>query len=140
MVQRIMTKSGLQDIAEELAVVRIGQAHQAGSDSLLTGQVYFKMKEKIFNGTIEEDKYRSQVWGLNAQMPLTGGGPGGRDFNTPNMNGATFYNQNGKPSTPQTGNIGMASGSSHTPVPSHGMMGNMTPGGFGNFQYQKAMS
>merc|ERR1712029_423633 len=79
-----MTKSGLQDIAEELAVARIGQAHQAGSDSLLTGQVYFKMKEKIFNGTIEEDKYRLQVWGLNAQMP-TGGGPNIRDFSTPNM-------------------------------------------------------
>lgn len=140
MVQRIMTKSGLQDIAEELAVARIGQAHQAGSDSLLTGQVYFKMKEKIFNGTIEEDKYRSQVWGLNAQMPATGGGPGNRDFSTPNMNGATFYNQNGTPTTPQTGNIGMAGGPSHTPVPSHGMMGTMTPGGFGNFQYQKAMS
>jgi CCR4-NOT transcription complex subunit 7/8 len=135
MVQRIMTKSGLQDIAEELAVARIGHAHQAGSDSLLTGQVYFKMKEKIFNGTIDEDRYRSQVWGLNAQMP-PGSGPGGsRDFNTPNMNGATFYN-NGAPSTPQTGNIGMA-GASHTPVPSQGVL---TPGGFGNFQYQKGMS
>ncbi|KIX97963.1 uncharacterized protein Z520_06041 [Fonsecaea multimorphosa CBS 102226] len=157
MVQRIMTKSGLQDIAEELAVARIGQAHQAGSDSLLTGQVYFKMKEKIFNGTIEEEKYRSQVWGLNAQMPTGGNATGGggapgatRDFNTPNMNGATFYNQNGTPTTPQTGNIGLAGGqggggpSSHTPVPAHtggaGMMGSMTPGGFGNFQYQKAMS
>lgn len=137
MVQRIMTKSGLQDIAEELAVARIGQAHQAGSDSLLTGQVYFKMKERIFNGTIEEDRYRSQVWGLNAQMP-TAGGPVNRDFNTPNMNGATFYNQNGTPTTPQTGNIGMAGGPSHTPIPSN--MGNMTPGAFGNFQYQKAMS
>ena len=137
MVQRIMTKSGLQDIAEELAVARIGQAHQAGSDSLLTGQVYFKMKERIFNGTIEEDKYRLQVWGLNAQMP-TGGGPNIRDFNTPNMNGATFYNQNGTPSTPQTGNIGMA-GASHTPVP-HGMMGSITPGGFGNFSYSKTIS
>jgi CCR4-NOT transcription complex subunit 7/8 len=137
MVQRIMTKSGLQDIAEELAVARIGQAHQAGSDSLLTGQVYFKMKEKIFNGTIEEDKYRLQVWGLNAQMPL-GAGPNVRDFSTPNMNGATFYNQNGTPSTPQTGNIGMA-GASHTPVP-HGMMGSITPGGFGNFSYSKTIS
>src|SRR5262249_24849369 len=123
---------------------RIGQAHQAGSDSLLTGQVYFKMREKIFNGTIEEDKYRSQVWGLNAQMPTAGAGPSNRDFSTPNMNGATFYNQNGTPTTPQPGNIGMtggmAGGPSHTPVPSQGMMGKMTPGGFGNFQYQKAMS
>ena len=152
MVNRMAVKSGLQDIAEELAVPRTGQAHQAGSDSLLTGQVYFKMKEKIFNGTIEEDIYRGQVWGLNAQMPTNAAGPGGqgaaRDFNTPNMNGATFYNQNGTPTTPQTGNISMAADAqggggpaSHTPVPAHtGGMGAMTPGGFGNFQYQKAMS
>ncbi|OCT54933.1 CCR4-NOT transcription complex subunit 7 [Cladophialophora carrionii] len=147
MVQRTMTKSGLQDIAEELGVARIGQAHQAGSDSLLTGQVYFKMREKIFSGTIEEEKYRSQVWGLNAQMPVTATGAGGqgssRDFSTPHMNGATFYNQNGTPTTPQTGNIGMSGGqggggpSSHTPVPSQNLMGAMTPGGFGNFQYQR---
>ena len=151
MVQRMTTKSGLQDIAEELAVARVGQAHQAGSDSLLTGQVYFKMREKIFNGMIEEDKYRSQVWGLNAQIPTNAPGAVGqataRDFNTPNMNGATFYNQNGTPSTPQTGNVSLAAGTqggggpaSHTPVPSHNNMGTMTPGGFGNFQYQKAMS
>jgi CCR4-NOT transcription complex subunit 7/8 len=145
MVQRVMTKSGLQDIAEELAVARVGQAHQAGSDSLLTGQVYFKMKEKIFNGVIEEDKYRSQVWGLNAQVPTNVAG-GARDFNTPNMNGATFYN-NGTPSTPQTGNINMAAGvqgsggpSAHTPAPSYNPMGSMTPGAFGNFHYPKAAS
>lgn len=141
-LSKIMTKSGLQDIAEELAVNRIGQAHQAGSDSLLTGQVYFKMREKIFNGTIDEERYCGQVWGLNAQMPSTGAN--NRDLNTPNMNGATFYNQNGTPSTPQTSNIGMASGSgqSNTPGPpqsSHGL-GSLTPGGFGSFQYGKAMS
>jgi CCR4-NOT transcription complex subunit 7/8 len=139
-VQRIMSKSGLQDIADELAVTRMGQAHQAGSDSLLTGQIYFKMKEKIFGGIVEEDKYTGQVWGLNAQMPTSTGAPGtSRDFSTPNMNGATFYNQNGTPSTPQTGNAGMAGSgtTTHTPVPS----AHVTPGGFGNFQYQKtAMS
>ena len=137
---KLFTKGGLQDIAEELQVARIGQAHQAGSDSLLTGQVYFKMKEKIFSGTIDEDRYKGQVWGLNAQMP-TGGG--NRDLSTPNMNGATFYNQNGAPSTPQTSNIGMATGQSQTPVPpgsSHNMFGTVTPGGFGAFQYKAAMS
>jgi CCR4-NOT transcription complex subunit 7/8 len=141
---KLFSKGGLQDIAEELAVARIGQAHQAGSDSLLTGQVYFKMEEKIFNGTIDEARYRGQVWGLNAQMPLSG--PGNRDLSTPNMNGATFYNQNGTiaPSTPQTGNAGIAQGGSGTPVPpqsSHGMlsgMGSVTPGVFGAFQYNKA--
>lgn len=140
-LNKLFTKGGLQDIAEELAVARIGQAHQAGSDSLLTGQVYFKMKEKIFGGTIDEPRYRGQVWGLNAQMPPTGGNGPNRDLSTPNMNGATFYSQNGAPSTPQTNNIGMATGTSQTPVPpgsSHNMMGTITPGTFGNFQYPKA--
>jgi CCR4-NOT transcription complex subunit 7/8 len=140
---KLFAKGGLQDIAEELAVTRIGQAHQAGSDSLLTGQVYFKMKEKVFNGSIDEARYRGQVWGLNAQMPS----PTHRDLNTPNMNGATFYNANGvgtvgAPSTPQTGSA-MVAGSSGTPVPpqsSHGLAGTITPGGFGAFQYKGGMS
>jgi CCR4-NOT transcription complex subunit 7/8 len=123
---KLFSKSGLQDIAEELAVTRIGQAHQAGSDSLLTGQVYFEMKKKIFGGTISEARYSGQVWGLNAQMPVS---------REPNMNGATVYNyaqptNGGAPSTPQTGNAGIASIS--TPGPG---MGSITPGGFGNFQY-----
>ena len=139
-IQKLSTKSGLQDIAEELEVRRVGIAHQAGSDSLVTGQIYFKMKERVFGGTIEESKYSGQVWGLNAQMSSMGS----RDLNTPNMNGATFYNQNGTPSTPQTGNVGLAPGQTqtHTPVPQGlgGMSGHLTPGGggFGQFQYARA--
>ena len=136
LLNRIWTKMGLQDISEELAVPRVGQAHQAGSDALLTGQVFFKMRDKIFNGVIDENRYSGQVWGLNAQMPLN---MPNRDVNTPNLNGAVVYNQNGQPSTPQTNNIGMAH-ASQTPVPptsSHGF-GNLTPGGFGAFQYPGA--
>jgi CCR4-NOT transcription complex subunit 7/8 len=149
LISRIAVKSGLQDIAEELNVARIGQAHQAGSDSLLTGQVYFKMLEKMFGGHIDEDKYSGQVWGLNAQLPNSGGG--NRDLSTPNMNGATFYSQNGTPSTPQTGAAGIASsGQTHTPQPQSNQLmaglggsggGTLTSSGqFGNFQYGKAVS
>lgn len=138
-IQKLSTKSGLQDIADELDVRRVGIAHQAGSDSLVTGQIYFKMKEKVFGGTIEESKYSGQVWGLNAQVSS-------RDLNTPNMNGATFYNQNGTPSTPQAGSSALAAAQSqtHTPVPQSGlgsgMSGHLTPGGsgFGQFQYARA--
>jgi CCR4-NOT transcription complex subunit 7/8 len=139
-LQKLSTKSGLQDIAEELDVRRVGIAHQAGSDSLVTGQIYFKMKDKVFGGTIDEGKYSGQVWGLNAQVS----GMGTRDLNTPNMNGATFYNQNGTPSTPQTANAGIASGQgqTHTPQPQNvvGGTGHLTPGGggFGQFQYARA--
>ncbi len=138
-IQKLSTKSGLQDIADELEVRRVGIAHQAGSDSLVTGQIYFKMKDRVFGGTIDESKYSGQVWGLNAQMSSMGS----RDLNTPNMNGATFYNQNGTPSTPQTGNVGLSQNQTHTPVPQGGlggMSGHLTPGGggFGQFQYARA--
>ena len=43
-------KGGLQEVAVELEVPRIGPQHQAGSDSLLTGQTFFKMKEMFFEG------------------------------------------------------------------------------------------
>ena len=134
-LQKLATKSGLQDLADELEVRRVGIAHQAASDSVLTGQIYFKMRERVFGGNIDEKKYSGMVWGLNGQVTsLT------RDVNTPNMNGATFYNQNGTPSTPQTGNVALA-GQTHTPIPGQtgNVGGHLTPGGgFGNFQYQRA--
>lgn len=137
-LQKLQSKSGLQDIADELGMTRVGIAHQAGSDSLLTGQVYFKMKEKIFGGHIDHEKYSGLVWGLNGQMSA----PTNRDYATPNMNGATFYNTNGTPSTPQNANVGLAQ-QNQTPVPqpNQARMGHLTlggTGGLGQYQYAKA--
>lgn len=50
-------KGGLQDIAEELGIQRIGPQHQAGSDSLLTGMIFFQMKQRFFENQIEDAKY-----------------------------------------------------------------------------------
>lgn len=134
-LSKLQAKSGLQDIADEMGIPRVGIAHQAGSDSLLTGHVYFKMRDRIWGGEIVKEKYSGMVWGLNGQM-----GPSSRDFNTPNMNGAVFYN-NGGPSTPQTKNAG-PSHQNQTPGPqgNHLGMGHITPGGggFGHFSYAKA--
>lgn len=48
---------GLQDVADELGVGRIGVMHQAGSDSLLTGQVFFQLKVRFLKGEIDDEKF-----------------------------------------------------------------------------------
>ncbi|GJQ11786.1 hypothetical protein GpartN1_g3577.t1 [Galdieria partita] len=57
---------GLNKLAEILEVERIGQMHQAGSDSLLTMKVFFKMKESIFSGHIDERRYCGVLYGLGS--------------------------------------------------------------------------
>ena len=113
-------KSGLQDIADELGVKRHGIAHQAGSDSLVTGEIYWKMRQLIFNGSIDEAKYSGQIWGLNGQMPslIYAMQPN----QTPNLNGATIYTTSGTPSTPNA---------AHTPQHPGAGMGALTPGNVG---------
>jgi len=76
-------KGGLQEVADQLKLERKGPQHQAGSDSLLTGIVFFKMKEMYFEDNIDDSKYCGYLYGLGTAN---------------NMNNMNVHNQtNGNP-------------------------------------------
>jgi CCR4-NOT transcription complex subunit 7/8 len=56
-------KGGLNKVAEDLNVPRIGPMHQAGSDSLLTASSFFKLREAFFSNDLSEDKYIGVLYG-----------------------------------------------------------------------------
>lgn len=59
-----MLKGGLQQVARALQVERTGHQHQAGSDSLLTGAVFFKIRQLYFAGNMDDDYCCGPVAGL----------------------------------------------------------------------------
>ena len=61
-------KGGLQKLAEDLNVERIGPMHQAGSDSLLTAQTFFELKRQWFQDYVDESKYDGFLYGLGTAM------------------------------------------------------------------------
>jgi len=65
-------KGGLQEVADQLEVQRQGPQHQAGSDSLLTGETFFKMREMFFEDHIDDAKYCGHLYGLGASYIQNG--------------------------------------------------------------------
>lgn len=135
-------KSGLQDLAEELGCQRVGTAHNAGSDAWLTGSVFWAMRNKIFDGSLDE-ALADQIYGLHG-VPAPASEQYRNEFfaaqGTPQQtNGLSTLQGNAQgytpnnPSTPTTTHAGL---STQTPGP-HFAHGSMGAGGFGNFAYGK---
>merc|ERR1712183_717723 len=67
-------KGGLQAMANKLEVDRFGPQHQAGSDSLLTGKVFFKIYEEYFSHGLDDINYSGQIYGFHSSIPTTSTG------------------------------------------------------------------
>ncbi|CAH1777884.1 unnamed protein product [Owenia fusiformis] len=65
-------KGGLQEVGEQLEIERQGPQHQAGSDSLLTGNAFFKMREMFFEDNIDDAKYCGHLYGLGTSYVQNG--------------------------------------------------------------------
>jgi len=59
-------RGGLNKLAEDLEVERVGPMHQAGSDSLLTAAVFFKLRDVLFDGKIDDSMYKGILYGIGA--------------------------------------------------------------------------
>jgi len=90
-------KGGLNELAEDLEIERIGPQHQAGSDSLLTSATFFKMRKLFFENEIDDSKYMGILYGLTSS------------YTNVISNGAQYYSNQ-----PPNPSIAISSSPSHS--------------------------
>lgn len=100
MLTSLGTKSGLQDLADELGCQRTGPQHMAGSDAWLTGLVFWKMRQSIFDGKLPSDM-NGQMWGLTGVGAPASSATQAAVLAAQTQAGAANLNMNG-----QTGGMG----------------------------------
>jgi len=64
LMQHTNLVGGLQYVSNCLQVERIGTQHQAGSDSLLTGQVFFRIYQDYFSNRLDNQQHCGQIYGF----------------------------------------------------------------------------
>jgi len=89
-------KGGLKDVAEQLQVSRVGEQHQAGSDSLLTSRTFFRMRDAYFPHGFDEDSFKGHIHGFGA-TPSSGFGTG---VGGASQTSAMYQNQTTQHTTP----------------------------------------
>lgn len=57
--------NGLQGIADQLGVDRVGREHQAGSDSFVTLKVFFELQRQIFEKDITEMQAENKLFSVS---------------------------------------------------------------------------
>ncbi|WPG97316.1 Hypothetical protein R9X50_00009000 [Acrodontium crateriforme] len=135
------TKSGLQDLADELGCVRHGVAHTGGSDSWLTGSVFWAMRQKVFGGQLDAE-LADQIYGLHgvaapasqayrdeffaATSTANGLGAG-----STLQGGAQGYTPTNHPSTPTTQHAGLST----SQTPGAQQQGYGASGAYGSYAY-----
>ena len=140
-------RSGLQDLAEELACSREGRPHTAGSDAWLTGMVYWQMRQKLFDDTVPEELV-GMIWGLSGVGPPASAATQAAAIaghQTPNTNGATLYNTGMTPTTVRSGDGPTTPQTSHSALSGTTQVGNnsgypgsmsgLAGGAFSGYQY-----
>ncbi|GIQ87650.1 hypothetical protein KIPB_009729, partial [Kipferlia bialata] len=61
-------KGGLQKLANEYGINRVGTMHQAGSDSLVTAEVFFRVVNKLksrIDVVSNKDTFDGHIYGLH---------------------------------------------------------------------------